>query len=146
MKISKLNHMSLRPYGRIIDAKCVKGAGGGNEFGILIKEKARGWRIGYLIVREKIMKRLENHSDSLETFEPVMGRAVIGLSPNKNPNKIKFFFLDNPIIVKKGVWHEVAAISRKAEIKIFENIEVRTKYYPLDVTCAVEGRRVNYEG
>lgn len=31
--------------------------------------------------------------------------------------------------IGKVVWHEVCAISGKCEIKIFENIEVRTEYY-----------------
>lgn len=127
MKIHKLTHKAMRPYGIIIDAKCVKDNGRGNAFGILLKEKAEGWRIGYLIVRDKKIKRLEQHPDSLETFEPVKGRAVIAFAPNRHPDKVKVFYLDKPVVVKKGVWHEVATLSKHAEIKIFENIEVKTE-------------------
>jgi len=126
MKINKLTHKAIRPYGVIIDAKCVKDDGRGNCFGILMKEKSKGWRIGYLIVRDKKIKRLESHPDSLETFEPAKGKAVIAFAPGRYPDKIKVFLLDKPVVVKKGVWHEVAAFSRRAEIKIFENISVRT--------------------
>jgi ureidoglycolate hydrolase len=128
MKIRKLTHSAIRPYGYIIDSKCVKDDGKTNCFGILLKEKAKGWRIGYLIVRDKKIKRLEMHPDSFETFEPVKGKLVIAFAPNKNPAKIKVFRLDKPVVVKKGVWHEVAAISPRAEVKLFENIEVKTKY------------------
>jgi len=126
MKIHKLTHKEIRPYGIIIDSKCVKDSGRGNSFGILLKEKSKGWRIGYLIVRDKKIKRLEQHPDSFETFEPVKGKAIIAFALNRTPDKIKVFHLDKPVVVKKGVWHEVAALSKRAEIKIFENLSVRT--------------------
>ncbi|MDP2913361.1 MAG: hypothetical protein Q8N91_05070 [Candidatus Omnitrophota bacterium] len=129
LKPDKLTHESIRPYGYIIDSKFIKDDGRGDKFGILLKERSGGWRIGYLILRKKRIARLENHPDSLETFEPVKGRAVIFLAANKDPEKIKAFFLDKPLVVKKGVWHDVACLSGRCEIKIFENIEVKTVYY-----------------
>jgi hypothetical protein len=39
--------------------------------------------------------------------------------------------VDKPIVLKKGIWHDVAALSNIAEIKIFENREVNSKYYYL---------------
>jgi len=128
MKINSLTHEAIRPYGIIIDAKCVKDGGRGNAFGILLKEKSKGWRIGYLIVREKKIKRLEQHPDSLETFEPVKGKAVIAFASNRTPDKIKVFHLDKSVVVNKGVWHEVATLSKRAEIKIFENLSVKTRH------------------
>jgi ureidoglycolate hydrolase len=121
----------------IIDSRCVKDDGKKNCFGILLREPAKGWRIGYLIVRERTIKRLECHPDSLETFEPVSGRSIIALASHKNPNAPKVFFLDKPVVVKKGVWHDVAAISKRAEIKIFENIEVKTNHHPLKTEISV---------
>ena len=126
MKVNRLTHGAIKPYGIIIDSKCVKDDGKRNCFGVLLKEKSNGWRIGYLIVRDKKIRRLEQHPDSLETFEPVKGRAVIAFAPNRQPDKVKVFLLDKPVVVKKGVWHEVAALSGRAEIKIFENLSVKT--------------------
>ncbi|MFC1590671.1 hypothetical protein ACFL42_04185 [Candidatus Omnitrophota bacterium] len=133
MKISKLTHGNIRPYGWIIDSRCVKDPGYDNRFGILLKERSKGWRIGYLIVREASIKRLESHPDSLETFEPVKGRAIIALAGRRTPGKPRVFLLDKPVVLKKGIWHDVAAVSRsrRCEIKIFENIEVKTEYFPL---------------
>lgn len=128
INIKKLTRKSVEPYAMIIDGSCVPDSGKGNNFGILMKEKSRGWRIGYLVVRDRAIKRMERHPDSFETFEPVKGRLVIAFAGNKDPAKTEFFFLDKGVVVKKGIWHEVAAIGGSAEVKIFENIEVKTEY------------------
>src|SRR3989338_1649885 len=127
-KINRLTHKSFKPYGIIVDSKCANDDGQRNCFGILLAEPSQGWRIGYLIVRERLIKRLESHADSLETFEPVKGRAILAVAPHNKPQRLKIFLLDKPVVLKKGVWHDVAAVSKKAEIKIFENIEVKTEY------------------
>lgn len=131
MKIQKLTHKNIKPYGWIIDSGFMKDDGNGDKFSVLIKEKSRGWRIGYLILRKKKLRKLENHPDSLETFEPVKGKTMIALADNKSPHKFKAFLLDKPIVVKKGVWHNVAAVSGRCEIKIFENLDVKTVYTDL---------------
>lgn len=129
-KLYRLTHASIKPYGYIIDSKCVKDDGKGNSFGILLKERSRGWRIGYLIVRERSIVRVEYH-DTLETFEPVSGECIIALAHQSAPERTKVFLLDKPIVLKKGIWHDVAAISKDAEIKIVENIDVDGEYYYL---------------
>ena len=129
MKIHKITAKAIKPYGRIIDSSCVKDDGKWNNFGILLKEKSEGWRIGYLILRDDKIERLERHPDSLETFEPVKGKAVIALALPGSPDSVNFFYLDKPIVLNKNIWHDLFAISGKCEIKIFENIEVKTEYY-----------------
>jgi ureidoglycolate hydrolase len=131
MKIKKLTHKNIKPYGWIIDREFIKDNGRGDKFGVLLKERSSGWRIGYLILRKKKFKKLENHPNSLETFEPVKGKAVIALSPNKRPHNMEIFLLDKPVVVKKRVWHDTAAVSKECEIKIFENIEVKTEHHYL---------------
>jgi len=131
MRIPAVDHRNIRPYGWIIDPVCVDDDGKGNNYGILLKEKSAGWRIGYLIVREKTISRLENHSDSLETFEPAKGKTVIALAANSSPDKVNVFLLDKPVVIKKGVWHDVAPLTTRSEVKIFENIEVKTAYHCL---------------
>ncbi|MEI6863110.1 MAG: hypothetical protein WCK38_01765 [Candidatus Omnitrophota bacterium] len=131
MRVKKLTKNSIKPYGRIIDGSSVKDDGHGNSFGVLLKEPSNGWRIGYLILRSKFIERLERHTDSLETFEPVKGKAVIALARAASPEEAELFFLDKPVVINKGVWHDVLAVSQVCEIKIFENIEVKTVYYSL---------------
>jgi len=131
MKIHLLTHKSIRPYGWIIDARCVRDNGKGNHFGILLRERSRGWRVGYLIVREPSIKCLERHPNSLETFEPVKGDMAIALSRPGSPDRYTVFRLDKPVVLKKNVWHDVAALSKTCEIKIFENISVTTEFHSL---------------
>jgi len=116
----------------IIDSACVKDDGRKNNYGILLKENSKGWRIGYLIVRERVIRRLESHPDSLETFEPVKGRSIIALARQDRSLRPTVFLLDKPVVLKKGIWHDVAAVSRRAEIKIFENKDVTTEYRDLE--------------
>ncbi len=137
LTIGTITPGSIRPYGVIIDSRCVADDGRKNNFGILLRERARGWRIGYLIVRERVMRRLERHPDSLETFEPVKGTAVIALASRRERSRPKLFRLDKPVVIKKGVWHDVAAVSKRADIKIFENSEVRTDYCDLKSPISV---------
>lgn len=129
MKVKKLTHNNIKPYGWIIDREFIEDNGRGDKFDVLLKEKSAGWRIGYLILRKKSFEKLESHPDSLETFEPVKGKTMIVFAANKRPDKVEAFLLDKPVVIKKGVWHDVAAISEECEVKIFENIEVETRYY-----------------
>lgn len=137
MKIIKITRKNIKPYAHIIDRSCIKSAGGKNRYGVLLKERSEGWRIGYLVVRDRVIRRLESHPDSLETFEPVKGRSVIALASRRNAGRPKVFSLDRPIVVKKGVWHDVAPLSKESEIKIFENIEVTVRYQRLKVPIKV---------
>lgn len=130
-KLRKITKKSIRPYGRIIDASCVRHKPGDNGFGIVFKERSRGWRLAYLVVRKRRITRLERHPNTAETFEPVKGRAIIALAPNRDPDCYKIFLLDKPVVLKKGVWHNVAAISAGCEIKICEGIKVAEKYHDL---------------
>jgi ureidoglycolate hydrolase len=127
-KISHLTYSKIKPYGYIIDSKCAKNQPDGNGWGILLNSRSTGWRIAYLILRKKKISRLESHPDSLETFEPVKGRAVIAIAAQKSPKNSKLFYLDRPIVLKKGVWHGLYAVSKEAHIKIFENNKVKCVY------------------
>jgi ureidoglycolate hydrolase len=128
-KILHFTHRNIKPYGYIIDSKCAKEQQDGNGWGILLNSRSTGWRIAYLILRKKKINRLECHPDSLETFEPVKGRAVIAIAASKSPKNFKLFYLSKPIVLKKGVWHGLYTISSQAHIKIFENIKVKCLYH-----------------
>jgi ureidoglycolate hydrolase len=128
LKIGRFTHKNIKPYGYIIDSKCAKPQPDGNGWGILLRSKSRGWRIAYLILRKKEIKRLESHPDTLETFEPVKGKAVIALAAQNSPSRFRLFYLDRPVVLKKGVWHGLYTISKETHIKIFENSKVRCVY------------------
>ena len=131
MKIQKLTKRSIKPYGRIIDASGVKYKPGDNGFGVIFKERSAGWRIAYLVVRKRKILRLESHPNTAETFEPVRGKALIALAGIADPDNYRIFLLDKPVILEKGVWHNVAALTKNCEIKICEGIKVAEKYHKL---------------
>jgi len=138
IRIRALTRAAIRPYGFLIDSACVRDDGRKNCYGILLKERSGGWRVGYLVVRERTIRRLERHSDSFETFEPVRGTCAIAFARPGEFRRPRIFLLDAPVVVKKGIWHEVAAVSKCAEIKIVENREVKTErrslYCPIQIT------------
>ena len=132
LSLERLTHASIKPFGYIIDRSCIKrDSGKENGFGVLLRTRSKGWRIAYLIVRKRVMTRLECHPDTLETFEPVKGRGVIALASHSRPKDVRFFILEAPIVLKKGIWHEVATLTREWEIKICENFSVKEDYYKL---------------
>jgi hypothetical protein len=45
--------------------------------------------------------------------------------------KIEAFYLDKPIILHKGIWHNVLTSTKEAHIKITENNEVKLIKQPL---------------
>lgn len=128
IKIKKLTKNAFFKYGRIIDGTFIKDNGTGDKYAVLLKERSKGWRIGYLILRKKALIRLESHPDSLETFEPVRGRAVIAVSAKERPDAVEIFDLDGPVVINKGIWHDVMSASKQSELKIFENMDVIVKY------------------
>jgi len=103
-----------------------------NLFCIVCKEpKNVGWRIAYLIVRDKIINRLEQHPHTFESFEPVAGRTILYVAREKEPAQIHCFNLDRPVILNKGIWHGVVTIGGESEIKITENAKVNCIYWKL---------------
>lgn len=129
----KINSKNFRKYGWVIEypdksSKDKKK----NLFRIVIREKEQlGWRIAYLVVRDKAIKKLEQHPQSLESFEPVSGKSILYVSNCNDPKEIKSFLLDKPVILKKGVWHGVVTLDKETEIKITENAQVKCVYWPL---------------
>lgn len=103
-----------------------------NQFRIVVREdNSAGWRIAYLIVREKIVSRLEQHIDSKESFEPVKGKSILYVSTIEKPAQVEAFYLDQPIVLKKGIWHGIVSIDDEAHVKITENSEVSMDFYDL---------------
>ncbi len=131
--ITKINSKNFRKYGWVIEySKKSLEDKKKNLFRIVVREKALlGWRIAYLIVRDKAIKKLEQHPESFESFEPVSGKSILYVSNRNDSKRIKGFFLDKPVILKKGVWHGVVTLDKETEIKITENAKVKCVYWPL---------------
>jgi len=131
--IETINSENFSSFGRVIEYPRKDEAGADdNLFHIVIKENSPlGWRIAFLVVRDKSIDKLEQHPDSFESFEPVSGRSLLFVSENKDQSEIRCFRLTKPVILHKGIWHGVVTLDYESEIKITENAEVECVYWPL---------------
>jgi ureidoglycolate hydrolase len=129
----KLTAKNFKLFGRIIHHPTkITQSKTKNLFRVVLRERGRvGWRIAYLIVRDKAIDRLEQHPDTFESFEPVKGKTLLYLAKDKNSQKIKCFCLDKPVILNKGIWHGVITLDGESEIKITENAGVKSRYWRL---------------
>jgi ureidoglycolate hydrolase len=128
------NSRNFRKYGKIIEYPN-KGSKGTvrNLWRIVHTEPGQiGWRVAYLVLRDKTIGRMECHPESDETFEPIKGRAYIFVSQDKSLKNIECFLLDKPLIIFKGVWHGLVSLTPETEIKVFENSQVSCCYWKLD--------------
>ena len=125
IKPKKLHAKNFKKYGLIIEWEGPENKKENNQFRIVLRQpKVKGWRIAYLIVREKLVKFLEKHPLSYESFEPVKGKAVLYVSNKKIPEQIEAFILDKPVILFNGIWHNVLSLTKETHIKITENDKV----------------------
>jgi ureidoglycolate hydrolase len=127
------NVQNFKSFGKIIEYPNYTQKGQTrNLWRIIHRESAKvGWRIAYLILRDKSIGQFGMHPTSDETFEPIKGQALLFVSKDKDLKNVKCFKLDRPIIVKKGVWHNVLTLSQETHIKIFENAQVTQKIWKL---------------
>ncbi|MDD5246222.1 MAG: hypothetical protein PHS09_02385 [Candidatus Omnitrophica bacterium] len=146
-KIRKITSVSFRRFGRVIEfAQKRTRCGGGNLFCKVVTETRKvGWRIAYLVVREKTLSRMESHPQSWESFEPVCGRSLLFVSRRKDPGSVECFLLDRPVVLKKGLWHGIITLNGECEVKITENASVDCLYWqlgrPIQAACLKkEGR------
>ena len=131
LKPKPITRQAFKPFGWLIDYARTALPKSKNLFRIVIRERKKGWRIAYLVVRDRSINRLEQHPDSLESFEPIAGKGLLYVATKKNRGPIKCFLLDKPVILKKGIWHGVVTRSREFDIKIVENATVKCAYQPL---------------
>ncbi|MDD4899430.1 MAG: hypothetical protein PHT31_03835 [Candidatus Omnitrophica bacterium] len=133
LRKEKINAGNFRYFGKIIEYPQKSSANKNkNLFCKVVTEPGKtGWRIAYLVVRDKAIDRLERHAGTYESFEPVKGKTLLYLAKGKSKRALRCFYLDRPVVVKKGTWHGVVALDKEAEIKITENAKVKSEYWRL---------------
>ncbi|MCM8814018.1 MAG: hypothetical protein NC924_08835 [Candidatus Omnitrophica bacterium] len=132
-----LTPAAFRRYGRIIAMDDRPADAQGNFWRVIVRERRPvGWRIAYLIVSQKSIEYLEQHPDSWESFEPVAGRAVLYVGTGNKPRRLRCFVLDKPVVLRRGVWHGLIALSSRAQIKITENNHVGMRRFRLPAALA----------
>ena len=142
--ISSITREKFRPFGRVIEYpnKNQKGKKRNLWKIVLTDPDARGWRIAYLIVRDKKLRRLERHVKTFESFESVRGRAILLVSQRPDVRGIRAFYLTKPVILRKGIWHAVLSLTRETEIKITENAKVTCQYWALPRSIVLRNGKI----
>jgi len=128
LEIENITTENFKPFGYVLEFTPEMT----EPFHIIVREDKDPWRLALLRFDWHKVGRLENHPDSLESFEPLEGASVLFVAENGSPEKIRAFFLDKPVCLFRGVWHEVIALSADAKVKITENLEVTAEYYNLE--------------
>jgi len=133
MLIQSPNKTNFKKYGKIIEYPRKELKGTTRNLWRIVHDipQRTGWRVAYLVLRDKSIGRMECHPASDETFEPVKGCALIFLAKDQDFNAIECFELDKPIVLYKGIWHGLISVSPEAEIKIIENHAVSCNYWRL---------------
>lgn len=131
--IKEITAQNFRRYGRVIEYPNRQQKGKTKNFFhiVLTEPKKTGWRIAYLIVRDKTIRKLEQHPYSWESFEPILGRSLLYVAKHKKLVEIECFDLNRPVILNKGIWHGVVTVNTESEIKLTENAKVKCIYWPL---------------
>ncbi len=133
MRIDRISVRAFARFGKLIEyPRKSRAPRRGNLFHIVCRErKPVGWRIAFLVVRERQVRRMEQHPGVLESFEPVSGAALLLVSDRPSPQRIRCFRLDRPVVLHRDIWHAVVTVSKESQIKITEDARVRCRYWRL---------------
>jgi ureidoglycolate hydrolase len=133
VKLESVTAEKFAPFGDVLEfpPEAVE------NFRIVVKEDSASWRLAVLRFTRHTVERLENHPASRESFEPLKGATVLLVAEHNNPAEFTAFFLDKPVCLYKGIWHDVLALTPEAQIKITENLDVNSEYYNLKEPVAV---------
>ena len=115
-------------YGEVLEFP----AGIEETFFIITTEEKEPWRLAVFRYTNKEIQRMECHPTSRESFEPLHGLTVLVVATHENPEEYEAFILDKPVCLKKGIWHQVLALTEEAQVKIVENLEVQSEFYDLE--------------
>ena len=116
------------PYGEVLEFP----AGIEKTFCIITTEEKEPWRLAVFRYTNKEIQRMECHPTSRESFEPLHGLTVLVVATHENPEEYEAFILDKPVCLKKGIWHQVLALTEEAQVKIVENLEEQSEFYDLE--------------
>ncbi|GLG88745.1 MULTISPECIES: ureidoglycolate lyase [Clostridia] len=126
--LQSVQRETFLPYGEVLEFP----AGIEETFCIITTEEKEPWRLAVFRYTNKEIQRMECHPTSRESFEPLHGLTVLVVATHENPEEYEAFILDKPVCLKKGIWHQVLALTEEAQVKIVENLEVQSEFYDLE--------------
>jgi ureidoglycolate hydrolase len=134
--VTELKQEHFEAFGRILNPQASETASqserGVFDFYVPFAERSGGWQIGFLSYTGRELQQLECHPNTPEVFSPLKGEALLVLAVDPgNESEYRAFRLDKPIVLNRGVWHGVIALSQKPEILIVENPDVVDEFHKL---------------
>ncbi len=128
MTLVTLTKKNFENYGTLLQHGVHQQPNGYEKIAVM---PSNGWIWALMTINNKSIEQLECHPNTRESFEPLTGTTVIVVALYNEPNSYQAFLLDVPILLNKGIWHQVMCISESASFKIVENNEVATEFYTL---------------
>jgi ureidoglycolate hydrolase len=126
MTSEPLDPAAFAPYGAVL-----RRDPSGEPFQPLHTDSASaGWRVAILNVAPGPMARIHRHPDSEECFSPLSGEPCIAVAEPGAPHGIRVFRLDEPVCIRRHVWHEVVARA-PSSVFIAENATITGEARPL---------------
>lgn len=132
-KLESISSEKFSPYGWVLEFS----PDTQENFEIVVREESAPWRLAVYRYEDKAITKMECHPNSMESFEPLQGITVLMVAEHERPNDWQTFLLDKPICLKKGVWHQVLALTPSASVKIAENLEVSAEFHTLSAPVAI---------
>ncbi|MFU1796398.1 hypothetical protein ACM1RC_21240 [Paenibacillus azoreducens] len=132
--IKNITKESFKPYGAVIE---FSENPTDPRFEVVVTEGNHPWRLAVYRVVEREFDKLECHTMSLESFEPVSGTGLLIVAEHDKPDQYEAFLLDKPVCLNKGVWHQMITLSEETIVKIAENLEVSSEFYNLGKSCEI---------
>ena len=134
--VRELKQEHFQPFGRILVPQARETASqserGVFDFYVPFAERSEGWQIGFLSYTGRELRQLECHPNTPEVFSPLEGKALLVLAVDpENESEYRVFRLDKPVVLNRGVWHGVIALSQKPEILIVESPDVVDEFHQL---------------
>ncbi len=119
IELGRITPDSFAPYGRVLVWDPAQG-----QLQVAIEESAGApWMLATFRVAAHEVTYLAMHPDSIELFAPLSGIAVLLLALPEAPESYAAFVLDVPVVINRGVWHGLCALSAAAILGIAENVE-----------------------
>jgi len=141
LEVTELSDKGFRPYGLILkpnaSSHLASFAIDEFDFYILFQEQGATWQVGYYIGYATSIDYMERHPNTPEVFVPLSGAPILVVLKDFNSQEIPIAFrLDKPVVINRGVWHNVISASGKSEILILESMGVvdEQKKLPFDLT------------
>jgi ureidoglycolate lyase len=136
LSVLELSAKAFAPYGQVLKPRSSDTPEISEvnlfDFYVLLKETSKGWQIGYLNVEGSAIRSLERHPNTSEAFVPLRGSAALIVSSDPtDPDALRAFALDRPVVLNCGTWHNVICLGNKGEILIAESSDVVDEVYPL---------------